>query len=144
MKAYKVYSVIILLIVIISPFIIVSSQSSEDVIGTNSTITQLLGEIVYLYDHGVNVSQLVNKLNYAVKLEQEGNITASSLIISQLQENISALMPSAESNYYKIIALKIIEIILLLSIPVLTYVFLPRIYLSIWYRSRRKWLVKKK
>ncbi|MGC8557219.1 MAG: hypothetical protein ACP5ML_04175, partial [Fervidicoccus sp.] len=68
MKAYKVYSVIILLIVIISPFIIVSSQSSEDVIGTNSTITQLLGEIVYLYDHGVNVSQLVNKLNYAVKL----------------------------------------------------------------------------
>ena len=42
----------------------------------------------------------------------------------------------------RLAVVKAVKVGLLLSIPVLVYLLLPRVYLLLWYRSRRDWMVE--
>jgi len=104
-------------------------------------IVALVKDIEYLSSRGVEVGPIVHELDQAVKLVQSGRLGDAEELLSRIRRSVDELKGRAEQIY-------IVENIyryglasLILLIPVLTYLLLPRLYLYTWYRSKRKWVV---
>ncbi len=105
-------------------------------------IGSILKDINYLYEKGVNVDELIKKLNQALKLIEEGNKKKAENIISEVKEEITKLKLIADEVYLRKTIILYSELALILSIPILVYLLLPRIYLHLWYKYRREWVIK--
>ncbi len=108
-------------------------------------LIQLYTETVNLSREGVNVSGVVNDLSSALALIDEGSnesLIKASQILSNASKEINALR--AEAPRIKLMNdLRLYgTVAVLASIPILTYFLLPRAYLIMWFRSRRRWLVR--
>lgn len=102
-------------------------------------------EVLELDALGVDVSGLVSKLSLALDLMSDGapeSVSKAELIISEVRSEVSRL--KSEANYYVMYRslLKYSAIAAFALIPVATYFLLPRIYLIMWFRFRRRWVVK--
>ncbi len=106
-------------------------------------VGSLVQQLEQLYSAGVDVDPLVRDLDRAVKLYENGHRDSAITILKEIRERIELLKSRApEIALRKRIALGI-EVGALASIPLLVYFVLPRIYLLLWYRARRKWLVER-
>lgn len=103
-----------------------------------SEFLDLYTEVAKLAQQGIDVSSIVEKLREAHDALTSGGNPDLSVI-------------RAEIDYVKREASKMIlyqnlvkgfSIVGLISVPILIYLLLPRIYLYMWYKSRRRWVVK--
>ncbi|MEM4003788.1 MAG: hypothetical protein QW836_09385 [Ignisphaera sp.] len=103
-----------------------------------SEFLDLYVEVARLAQQGIDVSNLVEKLKEAHEALTNGRSINLSIIraeIDNTRHEISRIV------LYKNLV-KGSAILGLISIPILVYILLPRVYLYIWYKSRRKWVVK--
>lgn len=133
------YAVIIILVLTLL-YAICPIVFSENL---DSEVASVLKDIDYLYNHGVNVDDLVHRLDQAVKLINNGDYDRAKTILSGIKNEIGSLKNKAETIYLYQTIYKYGLVALLLSLPILAYFLTPRIYLYLWYRLRRGWIVKK-
>ncbi|ADI31976.1 DUF1616 domain-containing protein [Staphylothermus hellenicus] len=139
MPSIEKYVVIIafVLVLLYTIYPIVYSENLD------SEVANVLKDIDYLYNHGVNVEDLVHKLDQAVKLINNGDYDRAKTILSGIKNEIASLKSKAETIYLYKTIYKYGLVAILLSLPILAYFLIPRIYLYLWYRLRRGWIVKR-
>ncbi len=101
----------------------------------------LLSRIKELSKMEVNVTGLVHELNKSIALLQEGRREEARQILDELNDSVSRYEDAARSHYLRVRLYKYSIVWGLLSIPVLFYLLFPRIYLYLWFRWRRRWIV---
>jgi len=102
---------------------------------------ELLGKLQSLSEKGINVTAMVSELNETLALIQDGRTGEAEAKLAEIQSSVSSLEAVAQDRYLAMMAEKYGEVIAFLSIPVLFYIFFPRIYLRIWFRMKRRWAV---
>ncbi len=129
-----------LVFVIVLMFIIQPIAYSEDL---DAEVVNILNDLDYLYSRGVDIEDLVQKLDHVVKLIEGRDYDEARVLLSEIRTEVDLLKARAEEIYlYKSIYKYGLQG-LVLSTPILVYILLPRIYLYLWFRFRRKWIVKK-
>jgi len=127
--------------VVISILLVTCSTISITAICVDDLYREFLDlyvEVAKLAQQGIDVSNLVEKLMEAHEALTNGRSFNLSVIKAEI-DNIKRDAPKI--ILYKNIV-KGFSVGGLISIPILIYLFLPRVYLYIWYKSRRRWVVK--
>lgn len=153
MRAETLHRAHVLLIVIILSIHIVlaSSQSQDNRLNVNESrelwnlLIKVYSKVEFLGSQGINVTSLVDNLNRALELIEKGDneslieayniITFVNTSCNHLMEELPDIVMWRNIRIYSTIGL-------LASLPILLYIFLPRIYLYVWYNSRKKWVVQ--
>ncbi|MEM0015073.1 MAG: hypothetical protein QXX81_07540 [Zestosphaera sp.] len=90
---------------------------------------------------GIDVSQYVEALDEVLELLKVGDISRAEEIMDSISTNLS----SVESKVGEILLVNNLKrygtALTLLITPLLTYLLLPRVYIYLWFRSRRKWVI---
>lgn len=108
----------------------------------DASVGSIVKDLEYLDSRYVNISGLVADLDRAVDLASRGNYSEAIAIINSVRGNVSLLMGTADRVYlYNSIA-RYGSAAAVLSLPLIVYFFLPRLYLALWFRSRRRWVVR--
>ena len=101
----------------------------------------------YLGSKGINVSVIVDDLNRVLDLLYRGDnssLEEAYNILLELNTTCNRLLEELPS----VILWRNIRLYstvgVLASIPILSYIFIPRLYVKTWYRFRKKWLVSEK
>lgn len=107
---------------------------------------QRVGEVVErlsrLRSMGGNVTGLVEEVNRAIQHAENGDIDSANRILDEVEANITSLEPVVEHDYRIHTIEKYAIVVILLLLPVIVYLGLPRLYLALWFRLRRKWIVE--
>jgi len=127
-----------LVLLSVSHFFAVDSKLSD----VDIRIADILDKAKNLYMKGVNVTDVVRKLDEVVELYERGDIDRARDILNDTEVEVLELEKIADNVYRSIVISKAITIAFLVSIPVAVYYFLPRVYLYIWFKLRRRWLVR--
>lgn len=131
-------AVLTLVLLSVSHFFAVDSKLSD----VDIRIAGILDKAKNLYMKGVNVTDVVKKLDEVVELYERGDIDRARDILNDIEVEVLELEKIADNVYRSIVISKAITIAFLVSIPVAVYYFLPRVYLYIWFKLRRRWLVR--
>ena len=113
------------------------SASSE----LDSEVGDLVERAGDLYSKGLDVSVIIEKLNSAVVLSEEGSVEEARGVLSEVRSLVEDMSTVADSVYFTNTLIKGVTVAVLAAIPVLVYTLLPRVYLYLWFKSRKKWLV---
>jgi hypothetical protein len=92
---------------------------------------------------GLNTSQVIKDLDKAVKLMDSGKCREASELLSKASQELKVMSSSAGAEVMRKEAVKWSTVAVLASLPVITYLLLPRAYLRLWFRYRKKWRVRK-
>jgi hypothetical protein len=102
-----------------------------------------------LSSEGMNTSEAEKFIKNALLLLGKEDLTEEE--VAWIQSNLTAadqelrrLEGEFQSYMFWKTAGVAARVTLLLSIPVITYVFLPRLWAYVWFKTRRKWIVRKK
>jgi len=107
----------------------------------DSEIGDLVERAGDLYSKGLDVNIIIEKLNNAVVLSEQGSIEEAKKVLSEVRSLIVDMNAVADSIYFTNILIKGVTVASLVAIPVLVYTLLPRVYLYLWFKSKKKWLV---
>ena len=121
-----------LVFVIVLMFIIQPIAYSEDL---DAEVVNILNDLDY--------EDLVQKLDHVVKLIEGRDYDEARVLLSEIRAEVDLLKARAEEIYLYKSIYKYGLLGLVLSTPILVYILLPRVYLHLWFRFRRKWLVEK-
>ena len=95
---------------------------------------------------GINVSSIVDELGIVLELINNGD-DYSLKRASELLDSIEKKLVSLERNADNILLMENLRkysiVGFIMSIPLLFYLLFPRLYLAIWFRVRRRWVVEK-
>ena len=91
---------------------------------------------------GANVTGLVDEVNRAIQFAESGDMDSANGILDRVEANITSLEPVVEHEYKIHTIEKYSVVAFLLLLPVIVYIGLPRLYLALWFRLRRKWIVE--
>jgi outer membrane PBP1 activator LpoA protein len=133
----SVLLIILVLSVYTTPLATTSSELDDSVIGS------LVNRASELYSKGLDVSSVVEKLNRAIVLYEENRPEEAARLVEEAGSILNDMSRVADRVYYTNMALKAVTVTALASIPILVYFLLPRAYLYLWFKSRRKWLVSR-
>ncbi|MEM0453148.1 MAG: hypothetical protein QXO98_00610 [Sulfolobales archaeon] len=102
-------------------------------------------ELVELSTLGVDVSDLIKELSVVLELIGDGSNESIAKAESKLKDvrarlEILKSRASYETLYMNLI--KYSSITLLALVPVVTYFLLPRVYLKVWFKVRRRWVIR--
>jgi len=101
----------------------------------------LLERLQALSKKSVNVSDLASQLNEALALSREGRREEASRLLREVERRVQSLEATADRHYREAMAAKYARVGAALSAPVLFYALFPRLYVALWFRSRRRWVV---
>jgi len=124
---------LLFLLLVVLPIVLRSDFDSE--------IGILVERTSELYSKGLNVTIILEKLNHAIALYEEGSVEEASVLLREVESFIEDMSITASSVYLVNMVKKVVTIIVLAAIPVIVYFLLPRLYLYVWYKTRRKWIV---
>ena len=134
MKIRVINAIMLLfLLLVVLPVVLSSDFDSE--------IGILVERTSELYSKGLNVTIILEKLNHAIALYEEGSVEEASVLLREVESFIEDMSITASSVYLVNMVKKVVTIIVLAAIPVIVYFLLPRLYLYVWYKTRRKWIV---
>ena len=134
MKNYIVSTITLLFLsLVILPIVLSSNIDSE--------IGVLVEEAGELHSKGLDVTEILEKLNNAIALYEEGSVEDANRLLREVKSLIENSRIIANSVYLTNIVIKIVTISVLIAIPLVVYFLLPRLYLYLWYKSRKKWVV---
>ncbi len=107
-------------------------------------ISVLLKDLEYLNSKGVDVSKVVKDLNAVVKLYEANRIEEAMSLLNNVSLEVKVLKSQAENVYLRNAVVRYGAIAFTLSIPVIAYFAIPRIYLYIWFKLHRSWIVERR
>lgn len=102
-------------------------------------------DVAKLGREGINVTSLVHELGKALKLIDEGSnesLLKAKAIIDHVKSEVRKLKAEAPRIILMDNLRKYLIIAALACIPIAFYFLLPRAYLLIWFRVRRRWVVE--
>jgi hypothetical protein len=108
----------------------------------DSEVGVLVEEAGKLYSKGVDVAMVIEKLDNAIALYESGRVDEAYAALSEARSMIMDLSSVADQVYYYNTLVKAVTVAVLAVIPIAIYLLLPRIYLYVWFKTRRKWIVK--
>ena len=132
--AYTVY--IALLVLALSALPVVQGSNFDSEVGV------LVEEAGRLYSKGVDVAVVIEKLDNAIALYESGRVDEAYVALSEARSMIMDLSSIADRVYYYNTMVKAVTVAVLAVIPIAIYILLPRIYLYVWFKTRRKWIVR--
>lgn len=141
-NARAVYISLGLLIATMVAYILFTALVCVEAHDINSQVYELIEELEYLHEKGVDISEVVRDLNEVLGLLESGEIDRGLVILEQVRSDVERLKSVAETVYLYKMAIKFGSVIALSSIPVLVYFLLPRLYLYLWYRTHKHWHVR--
>lgn len=99
-------------------------------------------EVAYLSDKGLNVTHLTEQLKELYKAILVNDTEKAHLLISSLWKNLEETKREASKE----LVLRKIEkgaiVTFFACLPLLVYLLLPRIYLYVWYKTKKRWVIK--
>lgn len=107
-------------------------------------LSEVVRSLEELSSKFVDVGEAVEYLDQLLKACNGGDVDRASFIYSKLAETLSTLREYSERRFREVIAYRIAYTVFLALLPPLTYILLPRVYLYLWYLSRRRWAVVKR
>lgn len=134
-----VFGVITLLLILSSTAILPVVFSSD----FDSEIGVLVEKAGELYSKGLNITVVLGKLNRAIALYEEGDVEDANMLLSEVNSLIGDMRALADRVYLVNMVIKIVTVLVLAVIPLAVYFLLPRIYLYVWYKTRRKWILSR-
>mgnify|MGYP000406751310 CR=1 FL=1 len=137
----RAISILLILIVISLPIYSIVYSIDEDEI--RGRVAELYVRVYQLGRDGINVSHVISELNMIVGYIDEGRYDDALRLLDKVSNEVSSLEEVSNeiifwSNFYKYSTVAI-----LVSIPIMSYLLIPRIYTEIWFRLRRRWIVSK-
>lgn len=111
---------------------------------SEENLARILKELEYLSDKRIDVDDLVRELDATVRLCESGERSKAEEILINVAVKVGSLLSEAERVYTLKLIETVVKVVSLSLVPVLVYLFLPRVYLSLWYRSRKSWYVVRK
>lgn len=133
--AYTVY-IALLLVLVLSALPVVQGSDFDSEVGV------LVEEAGRLYSKGVDVAVVIEKLDNAIALYESGRVDEAYAALSEARSMIMDLSSVADRVYYYNTMVKAVTVAVLAVIPIAIYLLLPRIYLYVWFKTRRKWIVR--
>jgi len=106
-------------------------------------VKTLFNEVYVLSERGINVSSAVEELDKGVKALNQGQCNKAETYLQSAEDKINALRENADTVILQKNIIKWATVGILAAIPIVTYLLLPRIYMGLWFRYRRKWKVRK-
>jgi len=113
----------------------VMAEGLDDVVGS------LVRDLEELGRSRVDVSGLVASLDEAVRLWESGDVEGASRVLESVRFEVERLKGEASGVYALHVARVTLTVLALLAIPPLFYMLFPRLYLRLWFNSRRGWVV---
>jgi len=135
MNTRLMITTLLLVYILLTP-IIASTQDFD------SVIAEYIARVRRLEAKNVDTTQVVELINEAVEKYQEEDETRALQILGEVDFLLDSLERSVDQVYYQYVFTKAITVIVLALIPILVYTLLPRIYLYLWFKTRRKWIVR--
>ncbi|MEM4596832.1 MAG: hypothetical protein QXG54_06025 [Desulfurococcaceae archaeon] len=105
-------------------------------------IENLMSELEYLHSKGLCVNDVVDLLNKAIKEYSRGNTQSAIAYLEEAKQRVVYLKPVAERVYLEILITRGLTVAILASIPLLIYFVLPRVYLYVWFKLHRRWIIR--
>lgn len=90
---------------------------------------------------GVETSRLEELLASALDSIESGDYSRASELLSEVERSLAELESRAGTVILTKNLVKYGTAAAVLSIPLLTYLFLPRLYVYLWYATRKNWVV---
>jgi hypothetical protein len=109
--------------------------------GIDDLVAPLVGDLEELRRSRVDVSGLVASLDEAVRLWESGDVEGASKVLESVRFEVERLKGEAPRVYALHVARVTLTVLALLALPPLFYTLFPRIYLKLWFNSRRGWVV---
>jgi len=134
-NAYTV-CIVLLLVLAMSALPVVQGSDFDSEVGV------LVEEAGKLYSKGVDVAMVIEKLDNAIALYESGRVDEAYAALSEARSMIMDLSSVADQVYYYNTLVKAVTVAVLAVIPIAIYLLLPRIYLYVWFKTRRKWIVR--
>ncbi len=106
-------------------------------------VREAYGLILELHRNHVDTTELTMRLDRALVLWDEGNRTAAIEQVQSVIAEAEALRSVEGQARLRVALYKYGVAAVFLSIAPLTYVLLPRVYITAWYRARRRWVVER-
>jgi len=107
-------------------------------------VAQLMSSLEYLSSRGIDVRNLTRSLDLAVKLYEANRTEEALAALANLSAQVQALVPLAEEVHLRATVARYLSAAAILSLPAVTYVAVPRVYLYVWYRLHRGWVVRRR
>ncbi|MEM0326482.1 MAG: hypothetical protein QW721_00820 [Desulfurococcaceae archaeon] len=105
-------------------------------------IENLMSELEYLHSRGLCVDDVVDLLNKAIEEYSRGNTQSAIAYLEEAKQRVVYLKPVAERVYLEILITRGLTVAILASIPILIYFVLPRVYLYVWFKLHRRWIIR--
>ncbi|MEM2014481.1 MAG: hypothetical protein QXJ16_03355 [Desulfurococcaceae archaeon] len=105
-------------------------------------IENLMSELEYLHSRGLCVDDVVDLLNKAIEEYSRGNTQSAIAYFEEAKQRVVYLKPVAERVYLEILITRGLTVAILASIPILIYFVLPRVYLYVWFKLHRRWIIR--
>lgn len=116
----------------------VADPCSPDAI---SKVVRGLEELSQSY---VNVTSAVRYADKWLKACGEGNYTEAVKVYSNVSEEVMRLSVFRDSSRLGMLLYKALTTLVFVLIPIAIYLLLPRVYLYLWYSSKKRWFVVKR
>ena len=127
---------VLLIVAMIVPQI--ADPCSPDAI---SKVVRGLEELSQSY---VNVTLAVRYADKWLKACGEGNYTEAVKVYSNVSEEVMRLSVFRDSSRLGMLLYKALTTLVFVLIPIAIYLLLPRVYLYLWYSSKKRWFVVKR
>ena len=139
---------VLMLILLLTSLLITYSVISVEASSVDEVRKEFIDvyvDVAKLGREGINVTSLVHELSKALKLIDEGS-NESVLKAKAIMDHVKSEVKRLKAEAPRIILMdnlrKYLIVAALACIPIAFYFLLPRAYLLIWFRVRRRWVVE--
>lgn len=140
MHRITILATIVIALALFAPLhVFAQTQSLE---GFDQRVGEVVERLSRLRSMGGNVTSLVEEVNKAIHYAESGDADSANRILDRVEANITSLEPVVEHEYKVHTIEKYGIVAFLLALPIIVYIGLPRLYLALWFRLRRKWIVE--
>ena len=140
MQRTTLLAAMIIALVLLAPLHVLAQTQSLD--SFDQRVGVVVDRLSRLRSMGANVTGLVDEVNRAIQFAESGDMDSANGILDRVEANITSLEPVVEHEYKIHTIEKYSVVAFLLLLPVIVYIGLPRLYLALWFRLRRKWIVE--
>ena len=137
--------VLLLVLILLAHSVHNTLLASTDVEEVKKEFIEIYTNIADLGKQGVNVSLLVHELSRALKLINDGSnksVSEAKTVLAHVRSEVESLKAKAPQIILMNNLRKYGTAAAIAAIPVAFYFLLPRIYLVIWFRVRKRWVVE--
>jgi len=139
---------VLMLILLLTSLLITYSVISVEASSVDEVRKEFIDvyvDVAKLGREGINVTSLVHELSKALKLIDEGSnesLLKAKAIIDHVKSEVKRLKAEAPRIILMDNLRKYLIVAALACIPIAFYFLLPRAYLALWFRVRRRWVVE--